>query len=80
MRNKYLSLNLLFNSPERYSNAYQKIKSNNPKYKDFKIEKNEIVYKETNAIVVPKEDVESVLEDIYKNDTNVLGKGFINTL
>lgn len=75
MRNKYLSLNLLFNSPERYSNAYQKIKSNNPKYKDFKIEKNEIVYKETNAIVVPKEDVESVLEDIYKNDTNVLGKG-----
>ncbi|MBY0379583.1 MAG: hypothetical protein K2P99_04175, partial [Burkholderiales bacterium] len=67
-----------FNTDEKYKNVYDKLKSRNvpAKYKDFKLNNNdEIIHVPTNKQVIKKENVNDVLQEIYKNDNNLLSTG-----
>ena len=59
MKNNFFSLNLLFNTEERYKKAFQSIKNKEPKYADFQIKNNKIIYKPTGAIVLQKNEIEN---------------------
>lgn len=74
----YPSFSNSFNTKEKYDNIYNKLKSRNipEKYRDFKLNSNgEIIHSPTNKKVIKKENVNNVLNEIYKNDTNLLSKG-----
>jgi len=75
MKNNFFSLNLLFNTEERYKKAFQSIKNKEPKYADFQIKNNKIIYKPTGSIVLQKNEIENRLKNLYENDPNVLNKG-----
>lgn len=72
------SLNKMFLSDEDIDHAIHKLKTGDPKYKNFSVtEHGQLVYRPKNVIVVKKSQVPIVLHNIYTSDSNSFGKGIV---
>jgi len=67
-----LSINQLFKT----DNDIEYLKQNitNPKYKEYAIENNNLIYKPLNLTIVKPSQRETLLQHLFDNDSNLLGK------
>ena len=79
MKSLFTSLNNLFKTDATIDNIIRIIQANKrllpPKYKDFDIVDNELVYVPLGLIVVRNENKKEFLQDVYKNNINMIGRG-----
>ncbi len=82
MKNLLMSLNQLFPEDEMIDELVLRINKKMPidkKYKDFTVQnKNELLHKPSNLVIIRKKDISKTLQKLYDNNFLINGKSILS--